>query len=75
MSTTLYWRPAPTQKTPLDDELKLALRRMHGEPLGELNLSQADRTELEAFMACGIFKAEELLQAIDRFGEIEVFEE
>ena len=76
MSTGLYWEPTrPTKGKHLSDQLKFALRNRHDEIWVKMNLDTADLSYLEGLRDAGINDAINLIDAINKYGSIKLWEE
>ena len=76
MSTNLYWLPIKPQKAyDLSTELKFALRNRDND--GHVNEELDDQSlgYLRGLLDAGIKDAEILIDAIDKYGAVRVFEE
>ena len=74
MSSNLGWIPSKEPKYKyLDTDIKFALRKRYGEPVQEIiNESQLDY--LRGLKDAGIKDAIKLIDAIEKYGEIEIKE-
>ena len=75
MSSTLRWRPTHTSGNDLPYELKRALhKRTDGEPVkGEF--TEASIQYLQGLRDGGVVGADKLIEAIEKHGSVEVWEE
>ena len=74
MSTNLYWKPLDTEHYNLSDKLKFAIRKKYdGFVKTKLNISDIDY--LQGLSDAGISDAESVIKAIQKHGEILLFEE
>lgn len=76
MSSNLYWEH-PVKSTPLSDEFKFALRKLHGETVNRV-FTIADVPMLEGMAIAGSEEIEKdanaLIKAIHKYDEITVRE-
>lgn len=72
MSRILKWRPANSGAS-LPDDLKFKLRELYGEPVS-YPLDAAELSTLRALAACGVDGAKTLIAAIEKYGDVFVFE-
>jgi hypothetical protein len=76
MTTNLYWRPKATKKNNAgqDSELKWALQKRYGCPINKIiGVSMIDY--LQGLADGHVSGAQELIDAIEKHDEIELFEE
>lgn len=71
MSSNLYWKPTDGGYD-LPDELKFKLREEYTLPY---KFSQYELPFLKGLIVCDIQGAKELYQAIEKHGEVEVYEQ
>ncbi len=74
MSSTLKWRPRYQKGHDLSDQLKYALRKRYTES-GVICLAASDVPYLEGLRDAGVEDAGKLLEAIERYDEVEVWEQ
>jgi len=76
MSYSLYWRPKSTKKNDAgkDQALKWAMQKRFGSPLN-MELSDIHVEYLQGLKDANISGATELIDAIEKYGSIEIFEE
>ena len=74
MSSNLYWRPSNLGKKDLSTDLKFKLRGLYGEPLN-IMLNKDDLDILRALEVCKTEGASTLIKAIEKYGELSVWEE
>lgn len=73
MGCSLYWRPIPKKQYRVGEyQLRDILEKRYGYP-SELDCS--DVTYLKALDDAGVEGADELVEAIEKHGEIEIFKE
>ena len=70
----LKWSPAHKEVTELPDRLKHALRRTYGNPI-DGHLNRGDILYLGGLVDAGIDEAEFLICALERWHNIDIFEE
>jgi len=68
MSTSLYWKPVVDDWITLDDQLKFILREQFG--YGPNKLDDSHLSFLNGLKAAKIKGAYDLMQAIDKYGEV-----
>ena len=78
MSTTAYWRPIVLKEgNSIDDDLKRKIARRYmdhdGSLSGSVNMDRADLGWLEGLRDAGVKDAEKLVEAIEKYYEIEVW--
>ena len=75
MSSTLGWIPKkPKDFKWLNDDIKYVMRKRYGDPIHTvIDSSQLDY--LRGLRDSGFNEAEKLINAIDKYGEIEIKEE
>lgn len=76
MSTNLYWEPVRESpgKAVGDVALKAALRNRHTYPVDEVLGLGTEQAFLEGLAAAGVEGAQELLDAIVKYGAVRVVE-
>lgn len=74
MSCTLCWKPVSKTCKSLDDALKFALRKRYG-PTIHTTLDSSDFEYLEGLRDAGVKDADTILDAIEKYGQISLFEE
>lgn len=70
MSSNLYWQPVDDGYD-LPDELKFKLREEYQLPV---TMSHSDLPFLKGLIVCDINGAKDLFQAIEKHGEVRVYE-
>lgn len=75
MSSTLYWVPVVQTGKSLPDELKYALRKKFGGYICNTRLLSGHIEYLNGLRDAGTKGAQELIDAIEKHGEIEISEE
>lgn len=70
MSQNLYYRVKPAGKD-LDDQLKFILRKSYSLPT---KFDESDISFLKGLDAANIKDANTLIEAIEKYGEVEVYE-
>lgn len=76
MSTNLYWRPKPTKKNNAgsDSALKWALQNRYSNPIDKtIGINALDY--LQGLADAKVSGAQDLIDAIEKYDEIELFEE
>lgn len=73
MSSSLEWEPRNRERESLPDELKFVLRKRYGEPVSSI-IDDSDLAYLAGLRDAGIEGAEDLIEAINKYGEIHVKE-
>lgn len=71
MASNLFWRPICDNDSPLDKHLKWILKE---EELTDNPLSVKDLGFLRGLRAAGIKDADKLMEAIEKYGYIELYE-
>ena len=72
MSTNLYWRPITTGQC-LTKALKFVFQRRLGAMCTRLTLGDSDREYVQALVDSEIEGAQDLYDALEKFGEIELY--
>lgn len=79
MSTNLFWKPAPVKPegTSLPKTLKFAISKKYWDHDGSLSgcpilIDRTDYSYFEGLRDAGTEGASEILEAIDKYGEIEI---
>ena len=76
MSQTLYWKPTQEYSDYVDDDLKFKLRKyFEVSPIHGQYLNGGDLAFLKGLLIGGVKEAEELIDAINHHGEIELNEQ
>lgn len=73
MSTNLYWKPAIKTGEGLSDQLKFALRKRYGWPVSAI-CDENSIAYLQGLADADVRGAAELIAAIEKHGEVEIFE-
>jgi hypothetical protein len=74
VSQTLKWRPCYQAANTLSDKLKYALRKRYEQSING-RMGESDIPYLEGLLHAGIEDAQNLIDAIEQYRHIEVFEE
>lgn len=75
MTANLYWEPIIEPKRSLSDELKYALRKRFDIERGQKQrLDESDINYLSGLKDGGVKGTDELIEAIKKHGEVEIFE-
>lgn len=72
MSSTLYWKPVSKDANSLPDSLKSIISKRYGS--GKHILNSLDVVYINGLVDGGVKGASELIAAIEKHGEIEVWE-
>ena len=73
MSMGLYWRPEKNSTGELPDELKRILQKRYGNPLLGYHLDDCDLSYLIGLRDAGVKGAQELINAIEKHGRIQIY--
>lgn len=73
MSMGLYWKPEKNNDKRLPDDLKRALQKRYDTPLLDHCLDDSDLSYLEGLRDAGVKGAQELINAIEKHGRIEIY--
>ncbi len=73
MSTNLYWEPLPVLGESLPDSLKFILREKVGWPVS-LHVTESWRGYFDGLASAKVDGAKEVLELLDKYGEIRLME-
>lgn len=76
MSYSLYWRPISTKKNNAgkDQALKWAMQKKFGSPINR-TIGESNIEYLQGLKDAGVDGASDLIDAVEKCGSIELFEE
>ena len=69
MSSSLHWRPPASTSSDLPEQLKLVLRKKHGQ-MRDFEIGGDEYDYLEGLRDAGVDGAQELLDLIDKHGKV-----
>jgi hypothetical protein len=75
MSSNLYWEPTQRPKKDLPDALKFALRKRASDGHVEMVMDTNDLQYLYGLRDAGVKGADDLIEAIQKHGEVRVWEQ